>query len=76
MWSGAVGMMSARESNLRELARSLPHGRRLFWFGSFQTKGEDGSNISTITRDTILAKKWITADGESLSIGGGVSPSV
>ncbi|MFA5127781.1 MAG: replication-relaxation family protein [Patescibacteria group bacterium] len=57
-----------RADNLRELAKSLTNGRRLFWFGSFQTKGEDGSNISTITRDTILAKKWMTADGELLSI--------
>ncbi|MFA5763066.1 MAG: replication-relaxation family protein [Bacilli bacterium] len=58
-----------RADNLRELARTLVHGRRLFWFGAYQTKDADGRNVSTINKDTILAKRWDMIDSESLSLG-------
>lgn len=59
---------AARAANLAALAKNLVHGRRMFWFGSYQEKSPDGRLNSLFTPERILTLPWITPDGESVSL--------
>lgn len=59
---------TARAQHLARVAEKLTHGRRLFWFGSYQEKTPAGRFASRFTSDQILALPWLTADGEVLSL--------
>jgi hypothetical protein len=54
----------ARAERFRALARSLPHGRRLFWFGEYRP------TPPAFTPDDVLAERWKTTDGQTLSLLG------
>jgi hypothetical protein len=57
-----------RAEHLRQYAQGLRHGRRLFWFGSSESRSEHGECVSTLTPELLLTPRWLTADGELLSI--------
>lgn len=58
----------ARADHLRRLAADLPHGRRLFWFGSYQETDEVGRLHSRFTAERILRLPWQTAAGETVNL--------
>lgn len=59
---------AVRARNLSRIAEKLPHGRRLFWFGSYQEKSADSRFASLFTPDRILTLPWLTPDGENHSL--------
>jgi hypothetical protein len=49
------------------LAATLPHGRRLFWFGSYQAIEADGRVVPGVTASGVLEQRWRTADSSIVS---------
>lgn len=58
-----------RAEHLRTLAKSLPHGRRLFAFAAYQSQRTDGQAASSFTPEDILRMPWKTADDDVLRLG-------
>lgn len=58
-----------RSENLRALAKSLPHGRKLFAFASYESKDAEGRAVPRFTAASILDLPWRTVDGEVLRLG-------
>lgn len=58
-----------RTEHLRALAKSLPHGRKLFAFASYESKDAEGRTVPRFTAASILDLSWRTVDGEVLKIG-------
>ncbi len=56
-----------RADHFRKLAMTLPHGRRLFWFGSYQTTEPNGRAVTTLTPDSVLTPCWRTTEGDQIS---------
>lgn len=59
---------TVRAANLSALAKKLIHGRRMFWFGSYQEKCPAGRLSSLFSPERILALPWRTPDGEVVSL--------
>lgn len=57
-----------RAERFREYAMTLPHGRRLFWFGCYETKDTRGRPMSDFSTDTIFSPMWTDTDGELHSL--------
>lgn len=53
-----------RAKNLARVAEKLIHGRRLFWFGTYQEKTADGRFASCFTPEQILTLPWHEATGD------------
>jgi len=58
----------ARAEHFRQLASTLAHSRRLFWFGSYQTTEPSGREVTTLTPETICTPRWRTVDGTLVSL--------
>ena len=54
-----------RADNLQVLASTLPHGKRFFWFGSYDEESSAGAPLTSLKASSILTKKWIDGEGES-----------
>jgi len=54
-----------RAEGLRTRAATLPHGRGLFWFGSFNDTSRQGVPITSFAPSTILTAPWRDANGET-----------
>lgn len=58
----------ARATNIHTLAAALPHGHRLFWFGSWG-RGDPGEpSLPALDASTILNQSWITAAGDEVTL--------
>jgi len=57
-----------RALGFRDLAAKLPHGKGLFWFGTYQQNNADGLPITTFNPDTVLNSVWHGADGQIHSL--------
>lgn len=64
----------ARAEHLRALAKSLPHGRKLFAFAAFETRDAAGRAAPSFVADRILDLAWRTVDGDVLRLGETASP--
>jgi len=54
----------ARAERFRVLAKSLKHGRRLFWFGAYMALGPNRKQESPFKPETILSLDWNTAEDD------------
>lgn len=59
---------AARAVHLAALTRDMAHGRRLFWFGSYAERGPGGRISCTLTKETILDRRWVDGAGEAHSL--------
>jgi hypothetical protein len=55
-----------RAANLRELARTLPYGKHLFWFGAYQSPDRRRDYDTVFTPETIFSPMWRSAGDEEL----------
>lgn len=53
---------AVRARHFARLAAKLTHGRRLFWFGSFQEAASDGRIKSNLQSQSLLSRPWMTAE--------------
>jgi hypothetical protein len=55
-----------RADNLRELARALPYGKHLFWFGAYQRRDRRRDFDTVFTPETVFSPMWRSAGDEEL----------
>jgi hypothetical protein len=55
-----------RAENLRKLAKSLPYGKHLFWFGSYQHPNRRRDFDTVFTPETVFSPMWRSAGDEEL----------
>jgi hypothetical protein len=53
-----------RADNLRELAMSLPYGKHLFWFGTYQSPDRRRDFDTVFTPETVFSPMWRSAGDE------------
>ena len=53
-----------RAENLQALASTLQHGKRFFWFGSYDEESSLGAPLTSLKPQSILSKKWIDGEGD------------
>lgn len=64
----------ARAQHLRELAEALPHGRRMFWFTSYE-EGEGPARRCRFGPEHIFKHRWLDGTGSSWSLHRTKQPS-
>ena len=64
-----------RAERFQKLAATLPYGRRLFWFASYDNVECTGVPITSLSPDTILDRRWIDGEGDEYTLASPVSPS-
>ncbi len=60
---------SVRAEHFRALSGTLPHGRQLFGFASYEDRDADGRAVPRFTAARILGLPWMTAGEEALTLG-------
>jgi len=65
---------AVRARNLCRVAARLQHGRRLFWFGSYQAADQKGVLRKCLSPATILNAVWSSPDGELFTLAQPTSP--
>ena len=60
-----------RAEHFRSLAKSLPHGRKLFAFGAYEDRDAEGRAKPRFVPGRLLDLDWTTVEGETLRLGEG-----
>lgn len=70
-----IAPTETRAANLRAIAGRLVHGRRLFWFSSYQGPNAGDQVVWRLTPDQLLSLPWTAADGTRFTLCEPESPS-
>lgn len=65
---------SSRAEGLRSIAGNLPHGHRLFWFGSYRATKDSPTMGSDFTPESILDRPWRCLDGSTTTLRQAIHP--